>query len=103
VAGFSGDGGDARAATMRGPKHIGVDREDNVLITDTENHAIRKYVAADGRMVLVAGTGIAGAAGVGGPPEALQLRRPHGTAVDAAGAIYIADSENHRLLRIERY
>ena len=102
VAGFSGDGGDARAATMRGPKHIGIDHENDVLITDTENHVIRKYIAATGRIVRVAGTGTAGAAGVGGPPEAVELRRPHGAFVDTAGAIYIADSENHRVLRIER-
>jgi NHL repeat len=39
-------------------------------------------------------------AGVGGPPEAVQLDRPHGAFVDAAGAIYISDSGNHRVLKL---
>jgi hypothetical protein len=100
--GNSGDGGPALAATFNGPKHLTVDNDDNVLIVDTENHAIRKYLPREGRVVRVAGTGVKGSAGVGGSPEALQLNRPHGVLVDAAGAIYIADSENQRVLRIER-
>jgi hypothetical protein len=100
--GASGDGGPALAATFNGPKHLTVDNDDNVLIVDTENHAIRKYLPREGRVVRVAGTGVKGSAGVGGPPEAVQLDRPHGVLVDAAGAIYIADSENQRVLKIER-
>ena len=100
--GASGDGGDALHATMNGPKHIAVDGEDNVLIVDTENHVIRKYLPREGKIVRVAGTGQKGGGGVGGPPEALSLDRPHGVLVDAAGAIYIADSGNQRVLKIER-
>jgi streptogramin lyase len=101
-AGFSGDGGPARQALLRGPKHIAVDRNDDVLITDTENHVIRRYSPRTGRIERVAGTGQKGAAGLGGPPEACQLDRPHGAFPHPrTGALYVSDSENHRVLRIE--
>lgn len=100
--GFSGDGGDALKAEMNGPKHLSCDLEDNVLIADCENHVIRKYTPRDGRIVRVAGTGKKGAGGVGGPPEQVELNRPHGVIVDSAGAVYISDSENHRILKIEK-
>jgi DNA-binding beta-propeller fold protein YncE len=98
--GFSGDGGDAKLAELRGPKHICVDRDDNVLIADAENNVIRKYVAADGRIVRVAGSGTAGSEGVGGPADQLQLKRPHGVGVDQSGTVYIVDSGNDRLLKL---
>lgn len=98
--GFSGDGGPAVMATMRGPKHISVDGDGSVLITDTENHAIRRYLPATGRIERVAGTGQKGAAGIGGPPASVQLNRPHG-AVRHGGALYISDSDNHRVIAID--
>jgi DNA-binding beta-propeller fold protein YncE len=98
--GHSGDGDDARQATLNGPKHLAIDAEGNVLIVDTENHAIRKYLPREGKIVRVAGTGKPGSAGVGGPPQQCELNRPHGVCVSPSGDIYIADSDNHRLLRI---
>ena len=100
--GLSGDGGDARAATMNGPKHLCVDRAGDVIIADTENHVIRKYLAAEGKIIRVAGTGKKGTAGVGGPPEQAEFNQPHGVTLDAAGTLYIVDSSNNRVLRIER-
>jgi hypothetical protein len=101
-AGATGDGGDARQATMNGPKHLCVDGAGNVLIADSENHLIRKYLPAEGKIVRVAGTGKKGNAGAGGSPEKGELDRPHGVYVNAAGVLYISDSENHRILKIER-
>lgn len=98
--GASGDGGDALAATMNGPKHLCIDRDDSVLIADTENHVIRRYVPATGKILRVAGSGQKGAAGVGGPPAQCQLARPHGVAVAPDGTLYIADSENNRILKL---
>lgn len=101
-AGFSGDGGPARDARLSGPKHISVDADDSVLICDTENHAIRRYAPADGTLSRVAGTGAAGAAGLDGPADECQLNRPHGVQRDPrSGALYVADSENHRVIRLE--
>jgi DNA-binding beta-propeller fold protein YncE len=99
--GATGDGGDARKATLNGPKHLCIDPDGNVIIADTENHLIRKYLPAEGKIARVAGTGTKGAAGVGGPPERVELNQPHGVHVDAAGVLYIADSSNHRILKIE--
>lgn len=100
--GFSGDGGPAILARLDGPKHLAVDAQDRLLVTDTENHVIRRYSPADGRIVRFAGTGTKGAGGVGGPPALLELNRPHGAEVHPrTGAVYVSDSENHRVLRIE--
>jgi DNA-binding beta-propeller fold protein YncE len=101
-AGFSGDGGPARDARLNGPKHIWVTPADEVLMTDTENHVVRRYSPGDGTIHRVAGTGSKGAAGLGGPPEACELNRPHGAqAHPQTGALYISDSDNHRVIRIE--
>jgi len=98
--GATGDGGDARNATLSGPKHLCIDRDDNVIIADTDNHAIRKYLRSSGKIVRVAGTGKPGARGIGGPPEEAELNQPHGVCVDPSGSLYIADSLNNRVLRI---
>ncbi|HZP83714.1 MAG TPA: right-handed parallel beta-helix repeat-containing protein [Chthonomonadaceae bacterium] len=100
--GATGDGGDARQATLNGPKHLCVDKEGNVLIADTENHLIRKYLPKEGRIVRVAGTGRAGTAGIGGDPLQAELHQPHGVAFHPSGALYISDSTNNRVLKIAR-
>jgi len=100
--GAHGDGGDALAATMSGPKHLCIDHDDSVLIADAESHLIRRYVPATGKIVRVAGTGEKGAAGLGGPPEKCQLNRPHGVTVHRDGTLYITDSYNNRILKIVR-
>ena len=100
--GATGDGGDALLATMSGPKHLCIDLDDNVLIADAENHLIRKYVPATGKILRVAGTGKKGTAGVGGPPEQCELARPHGVTVRADGTLFITDSYNDRILKIVR-
>jgi len=101
-AGNTGDGGDARLATLNGPKHLCVDRDGNLLIADTENHVIRRYNPESGKIVRVAGTGTKGSAGVGGPPDKAELSQPHGVFVGPQGEIYIADSSNNRILKISR-
>ncbi len=85
--GFSGDGGDALKAELGDPKHIFVDRDGDVLIADTDNHAIRKYSPKDGKITRVAGTGKVGSDGLNGPPDKVQLSQPHGVYVDGAGTI----------------
>lgn len=99
--GFFGDGGDALQTKMNGPKHLWVETSGDVLIADAENHAIRRYLSKEGRLTLVAGTGKKGSEGMGGAPELAELNRPHGIFA-AGGVIYIADSENNRILKIEK-
>jgi hypothetical protein len=95
--GYTGDHGPALQATFNGPKEIAIDRHDNIVLVDTENHCIRRIEAASGLVTPVAGTGQAGGSGDGGPATAATLKRPHGACVDEAGNIFIGDSENHRV------
>lgn len=94
--GYSGDGGPAMRATFNGPKALRCDPYGNVLVVDTENHAIRKIDVLDGTVSTVAG-GRQGPGGDGGDPTLAGLARPHGVVSDANGGFYIADSENHRV------
>lgn len=101
-AGGTGDGGDAKQATLNGPKHLCVDPDGNIIIADAESNLVRKYVPADGKLLRVAGTGTKGAAGLDGPPEKAGVARPHGVTVHPSGVLYITDSYNNRILRIEK-
>jgi DNA-binding beta-propeller fold protein YncE len=92
--------GPALKATLNGPKFLWCDRDDNILIADSDNHCIRKYTAADGMLTLVAGTGKPGSAGLDGPPKEAQLNQPHGIYEAPDGTLYISDSSNHRVLKI---
>lgn len=94
--GYSGDGGPAIEATFNGPKAIRCDSRGNVLIVDTENHAIRRLDASTGIVETVAG-GRRGPDGDGGDALEAGLARPHGIVTDSRDAMYIADSENHRV------
>ena len=94
--GYGGDGGPAFISTWGGPKAIRCDHNGNVLVVDTENHAIRRINAATGYVTTIAG-GRLGGDGDGGPANEAAMDRPHGCDVDAAGNIYIADSNNHQV------
>jgi sugar lactone lactonase YvrE len=94
--GYAGDGGPALAATWGAPKAIRCDRHGNLLVVDTENHAIRRIDAVTAVVTTIAG-GRRGGEGDGGPATSAGLDRPHGCDVDAEGNIYIADSNNHRV------
>jgi streptogramin lyase len=95
-AGFSGNGGPAREATLSGPKCVALDRSGNVLLADTESHSIRMIDVAHQKLELLVGDGKRGD-GPDGPPLQCRLARPHGVFVDRDGAIFIGDSENHRV------
>ncbi len=97
--GFSGDGGPATNARLASPSGLALDSSGNLYITDSRNNRIRK-VTADGVITTIAGTGIAGFSGDGGPATSAQLSLPRGLAVDAAGNIYIADATNNRVRKV---
>jgi DNA-binding beta-propeller fold protein YncE len=100
--GNSGNGGPALKAAMNGPKYIAIDRDDSVLIADTENHQVRRYTPGAETMTLVMGSGAAGAK-FDADPLKVELKRPHGVAVHPkTGDIYVADSDNGRVFKLSR-
>ena len=99
--GYSGDGGLARDAIFDAPKELALDPGGDILIVDTENHAIRRIYAANGIVVTIAG-GRKSGQGDGGPAQAAGLGRPHGAVVGPDGSIYIGDTENHRVRKLVR-
>jgi sugar lactone lactonase YvrE len=94
--GFSGDGGAAQTAQLRGAFGVAVDSVGNTYIADTNNHRIRK-VSAAGFISTVAGTGKAGFSGDGGAGTAAQLQSPSGLVMDFLGNLFIADQGNNRV------
>ncbi len=97
--GFLGDGGAANVANVNLPSALLVDSAGNVYIADTANNRIRK-VTTDGNINTIAGNGLMGLAGDGGPALAAAFSRPQGLALDAAGNLYIADTDNNRIRKI---
>jgi len=87
---------------LSAPRGVAVDAAGNVYIADTGNGRILK-VAPSGSITVtttVAGTGVNGFSGDGGPATAAQISSPTGVAVDAAGNLYIADTNNNRIRRV---
>jgi len=99
--GYSGDGGPALAAVFDAPKEMAIDPDGSLLIVDTENHALRRIDHATGVVTTVAG-GRKGGGGDGGPAAEAGLDRPHGAVVGPDGAIYIGDTNNHRIRKLVR-
>jgi trimeric autotransporter adhesin len=97
---YTGDGGAATSATFNTPYGVAVDSAGNVYIADFLNHAVRK-VNTSGTISTVAGTGIFGFSGDGGPGTNAQLNRPFGLAVDSAGNLFIADSNNYCIRKLD--
>jgi streptogramin lyase len=95
-AGFTGNGGPAKAATLSGPKGLSIGPDGNVYLADTESHSIRRINVKTGTIELVAGTGERGD-GPDGDPLKCEMARPHGVFVDADGSILVGDSEAHRV------
>jgi sugar lactone lactonase YvrE len=101
VAGYSGDGGQATAAELNGPVGMAFDASRNMYIADYANNVVRKVTTA-GIITTVAGMGgmMAGYAGDGGQATMAMLSGPTGVAIDAMGNLYIADSGNRRIRKV---
>jgi DNA-binding beta-propeller fold protein YncE len=82
--GYAGDGGDARVAVFAAPKEMAVDRDGNIFVVDTENHAIRRIDAANWIVTTIASG----------------LARPHGATMAPDGSVLVGDSEHHRVVRL---
>src|SRR5205085_9506774 len=91
--GYGGDGGPATAARLSVAASLAADGLGNLYIADAENHRVRRDDPF-GTITTVAGTGAPGFSGDGGPATQARLNRPYGVAADAAGNLFIADTEN---------
>ncbi len=94
--GYTGDGGPAREATLAGPKGLAYAPGGTLYVADTENHVIRRINVASGIISTALGTGERG----DGPepePRRCRMNRPHGIWTDGSGALYVGDSEAHRI------
>jgi sugar lactone lactonase YvrE len=96
-SGFSGDGGPAKNATLNYAAAVALDDDGNLFIADTINHRIRRVDATTELIHTIAGNGVSGYRGDGGPALAAEITFPTGIAVDRSGRVYFADENNNRI------
>lgn len=100
TAGFSGDGGPAASAQINRPRGLVVSPAGDLYVADSNNHRIRRVDYGTGVIETVAGTGVSGYSGDGGPAADAQLNTPEGLAWGPGGDLFIADSANDVVRRI---
>jgi sugar lactone lactonase YvrE len=99
--GYSGDGDLATNALLKNPSGLALDAAGNLFICDSGNSVIRRVDAISGIISTIAGTGLAGFAGDGGSATSAQLNFPQSIAFDRGGNLFIADSSNNRIRKID--
>ncbi len=100
AAAFAGDGGPAAAASLNNPVFVAFAPDGSFYIADFGNHRVRR-VDSQGAITTVAGNGVVGFSGDGGPAVNASLNDPTGVAVDSAGDLYIADAANDRIRKVD--
>jgi trimeric autotransporter adhesin len=98
--GYVGDGGPAILAGLKMPTGVALDSAGNLYIADQGNNAVRKVAAATSIITTIAGNGVAGYSGDGGPAARAQLNQPASVAVDSNGNVYIADEGNSAIRKV---
>jgi sugar lactone lactonase YvrE len=101
---YAGDGGPAKAAHLNVPYATSVDSDGDLIIADAGNHAVREIISATGIIATLAGRGPGwvGYSGDGSAAENALMWNPQSAASDAAGNLYIADSQNNAIRMILR-
>jgi streptogramin lyase len=108
AVGFAGDGGPAAAALYKQPSRLTLDEQQNIYLVDQQNQRVRKIDGQTGIITTVVGNGTQGFAGDDGPATQAQLNfkigdnpEPSGGITYRAGALYISDTENNRIRRVD--
>jgi len=99
--GYAGDGGPALAAALTAPHEIRFDAARNLFVVERDAHVVRRIDAATKNVSTLAGTGVAGFSGDGGPANQAQFRMPHSIAFDATGNLLVCDIGNSRVRAID--
>jgi len=101
--GYSGDGGPATFAELNGGalRGVAVDGSGNVYMTDYNSNVVRKIAASTGIITTIAGTGVAGHTGDSGPAASAELWGPSSLAVDATGDLFIGETGDNVVRRID--
>jgi sugar lactone lactonase YvrE len=100
AGGYVADGVPATSSSLSGPEYAAFDAQGNLYITDSGNHRLRKVDVA-GNISTIAGDGICGFAGDGGPSSKARICYPHGLAIDADGSILFSDRGNARVRKVD--
>ena len=98
---YSGDGGQATDAQFSGPNQLYADNDGNIFISDQWNHVVREITGSTGIITTVAGKGIMGYSGDGGPAINARLNQPCGIYVDALDNIFITEYDNGTIRRVD--
>ena len=97
--GHAGDGAPARQAELSTPHEVRFDSKGNMYVAERDTHVIRFVDAKSGAISTLAGTGVPGFTGDGGPSAQALLRQPHSIVLDRADNLYICDIGNNRIRR----
>lgn len=101
-AGPTPDGSPIAGTPLNGPRSLDFDRDGNLWLVTREGNQVLKFDLAAGTIHHIAGTGEAGFSGNGGPAKLAKLSGPKGIALDAAGNVWLADTESHTVRKIDR-
>lgn len=100
ISGYSGDGSAATAAELNQPAGVALDANGIIYISDENNNRIRTVNPSTGIINTIAGNGVQGFSGDGGPATSAELNEPQNVTFDASGNMYVADSYNNRIRKI---
>jgi sugar lactone lactonase YvrE len=102
-AGYAGDGGPALGAQLNHPRDLEIGPEGDVYVADTDNHVVRAISVSDGSIRTVAGTGELGLdAAEAELATETRLWRPFGIDFDREGNLFVSDTLNSRIVRVQR-
>jgi DNA-binding beta-propeller fold protein YncE len=97
----TGDGGPAKAATLSAPHEVRFDSKGNIIVAERDSHVVRHIDMKTQVITTLAGTGVAGYSGDGGPAAQAQLNQPHSIVLDKSDNVLICDINNNRVRKID--